>query len=139
MTGNHHAHLPPRARGEGGAHNIPVVPKAERLTLGEAAALIRQDYAANGHKSADTLEHRLTRVLATFRETTRLGRLTMGAVEANKAARPGRRPSSGPPSSVARATAKVQPKSGRGGAGTPRRARAKCASGLRGDGGQGEN
>src|SRR5262245_8713565 len=30
------------------ALNIPVVPKADRLTLGEAAALIRQDYTANG-------------------------------------------------------------------------------------------
>ncbi len=46
------------------ALNIPANVTAERLTLGAAADLIRNDYTANGHKSADTLEHRLSHVLA---------------------------------------------------------------------------
>jgi integrase len=69
------------------ALNVPVVPKAERLTLGEAATLIRNDYRANGHKSADTLELRLRHLLAYFGVDTRLSRITTGAVEAYKAAR----------------------------------------------------
>src|SRR6516225_5803668 len=69
------------------ALNIPVNVKAERLTLGEAADLIRHDYTANGHKSADTLELRLTHLLAHFGEPTRLSRVTTGAVESYKAAR----------------------------------------------------
>src|SRR5262249_5000238 len=66
---------------------IPVVPHADRLTLADAATLIRNDYAANGHKSADTLELRLSHLLAHFGEGARLARLTTGAVEAYKAAR----------------------------------------------------
>jgi hypothetical protein len=37
---------------------------ADRLTLGAAADLIRHDYTANGHKSAGSLEYRLTHLLA---------------------------------------------------------------------------
>src|SRR5918999_4531357 len=39
---------------------IPVSPKGDRLTLEQGAAMIRDDYAANGRKSAGTsLEIRL--------------------------------------------------------------------------------
>jgi integrase len=69
------------------ALNIPVVPRADRLTLAEAAELIRQDYATNGRKSADSLEHRLAHLLAHFGEAMRLARLTTGHVEAYKTAR----------------------------------------------------
>ena len=69
------------------ALNIPVNVEADRLTLGEAATLIRQDYVANGHKSADTLELRLTHLLAYFGAEARLARLTTGHVEAYKAGR----------------------------------------------------
>lgn len=69
------------------ALKIPVNPHGERLTLTEATDLIRNDYRANGHKSADTLELRLTHLLAHFGEETRLARLTTGHVEAYKAAR----------------------------------------------------
>ena len=48
------------------ALNIPVNVKADRLTLGDAAELIRNDYTANGHKSTDTLELRLTHLQAHF-------------------------------------------------------------------------
>ena len=53
------------------ALNIPVNVKADRLTLGEAADLIRNDYAANGRKSARTLEYPLAHLLAHFGETAR--------------------------------------------------------------------
>ncbi len=69
------------------ALNVPVVPKADRLTLGEAATLIRQDYTANGHKTPETLEYRLTHLLVHFGVDTRLSRITTGAVEGYKAAR----------------------------------------------------
>ncbi len=67
--------------------NIPVNPRADRLTLSEAMGLIRNDYAANGHKSARTLEYPLEHLLEHFGPSARLGRLTTGAVEAYKAAR----------------------------------------------------
>ena len=38
------------------ALHIPVIPKAERLTLGEAADLVRHDYVANDRKSGAILE-----------------------------------------------------------------------------------
>jgi len=60
---------------------------ADRLTLTEAAELIRRDYTANGHKSGETLEHRLTKVLAHFGESARLARVTTAHVEAYKATR----------------------------------------------------
>ena len=69
------------------ALNIPVNVKADRLTLGDAAELIRNDYTANGHKSADTLELRLTHLQAHFATATRLSRITTGSVEQYKAAR----------------------------------------------------
>jgi len=69
------------------ALNIPANVTADRLTLGEAADLIRHDYTTNGHKSGDTLELRLTHLLAHFGADTRLSRITTGAVEAYKAAR----------------------------------------------------
>jgi integrase len=71
------------------ALNIPVTVTADRLTLHEAADLIRQDYRANGHKSADSLEHRLTHLLAHFGAPARLGRLTTGDVERYKSTRLG--------------------------------------------------
>jgi integrase len=69
------------------ALNIPVIPKADRLTLGEAADLIRRDYASNGHKSADTLELRLRHLLAHFGAAVRLSRITTAAVEVYKGSR----------------------------------------------------
>jgi integrase len=69
------------------ALNIPVNVKPDRLTLSDAAELIRHDYTANGHKSADTLELRLTHLLAHFGAATRLSRITTGSVEQYKAAR----------------------------------------------------
>ncbi len=69
------------------ALNIPVNVKAERLTLGEAADLIRRDYQTNGRKSAATLEYRLVHLLRHFGAGSRLARLTTGAVEAYRAAR----------------------------------------------------
>jgi len=35
------------------ALGMPVSPKGDRLTLGEAATMIRDDYAANGRQSAE--------------------------------------------------------------------------------------
>jgi integrase len=69
------------------ALNMPVNVKADRLTLAEAADLIRHDYTANGHKSADTLELRLTHLVAHFGAATRLSRITTGGVETYKMAR----------------------------------------------------
>ena len=69
------------------ALNIPVNVTAERLTLGAAADLIRNDYTSNGHKSADTLELRLTHLQAHLGAATRLSRITTGSVEQYKAAR----------------------------------------------------
>src|SRR5262249_16502013 len=71
------------------ALHIPVIPRAERLTLGDAAALVRNDYAANGHKSADTLELRLTHLLAHFGAGARLAPATTRHLQAYKAARRG--------------------------------------------------
>lgn len=69
------------------ALKIPVNVESDRLTVKEAAELIRRDYQNNGRKSADTLELRLAHLLAHFGEATRLSRITTGAVEAYKAAR----------------------------------------------------
>ena len=69
------------------ALNIPVSPTGDRLTLEDAAAMIRGDYAANGSKSAGTLEFRLAHLLAHFGGATRVGRITTGVVEAYKARR----------------------------------------------------
>jgi integrase len=69
------------------ALNVTVNVKAERLTLSDAAGLIRHDYQANGRKSAATIEYRLAHLLAYFGESTRLARLTTGAVEAYRVAR----------------------------------------------------
>jgi hypothetical protein len=69
------------------ALNIPIITKADRLTLGEAAELIQNDYRANGHKSVNTLDVRLAHLLNHFDSAARLGRITTGHVEAYKAAR----------------------------------------------------
>jgi len=69
------------------ALNIPVSPQGDRLTLEAAASMIRQDYTANGRKTAATLEFRLAHLLAHFGGAGRLGRLTTGAVETYKATR----------------------------------------------------
>ena len=66
---------------------MPVNVEADRLTLAEAAELIRNDYRANGHKSTDTLEHRLAHVLAHFDAAMRLSRIMTGHVETYKMAR----------------------------------------------------
>ena len=64
-----------------------MTPQADRLTLAEAADLIRRDYVANQRKSARTLEYPLRHLLTYFGETARLTRITTGAVEAYKAKR----------------------------------------------------
>jgi integrase len=70
------------------ALGLPVSPKGDRLTLGEAAAMIRDDYAANGRRSAETsLEIRLGHLEAHFGMKARLSRLTTADVERYKAAR----------------------------------------------------
>jgi integrase len=70
------------------ALNIPVSPQGDRLTLADAAAaMIREDYAANGRKSTRDLEFRLAHLLAHLGVTTRLARVTTGTVERYKAAR----------------------------------------------------
>lgn len=69
------------------ALNIPVSPTGDRLTLEEAAQMIRADYTANGHKSSDDLEYRLAHLFAHFAREQRLGRITTGAVEKYKAER----------------------------------------------------
>jgi integrase len=69
------------------ALHIDVSPKGDRLTLDQAAAMIREDYAANGNKSGDTLEFRLAHLLAHFGVTMRLSRITTGAVEHYKTQR----------------------------------------------------
>jgi integrase len=69
------------------ALHIPVVPKADRLTLGAAADLVRHDYGTNGHKSVDTLNFRLAHLLAHFGAEARLARLTTAHVEQYKTAR----------------------------------------------------
>jgi integrase len=69
------------------ALNIPVVPKADKLTLSEAADLIRQDYTVNERKSFAVLELRLTHLLEVLGPAVRLARLTTGAVEAYKVRR----------------------------------------------------
>jgi integrase len=69
------------------ALNIPVSPQGDRLTLADTAAMIREDYAANGRKSARDLEIRLAHLLAHLGTTTRLARVTTGTVERYKAAR----------------------------------------------------
>src|SRR5215510_2738418 len=48
------------------ALSIPVVPKADRLTVAEAAELVRHDYATNGRKSGVSVEHRMAHVLRYF-------------------------------------------------------------------------
>jgi len=69
------------------APNIPISSQGDRLTLADAAAMIREDYAANGRKSARDLEFRLAHLLAHLGVTTRLARVTTGTVERYKAAR----------------------------------------------------
>jgi hypothetical protein len=69
------------------ALKIPVHVEADRLTLKDGAAMIRQDYQANGRKSAVTLEHRLAPLVAHFGEAARLSRLSTGAIERYKALR----------------------------------------------------
>jgi integrase len=69
------------------ALNVPIIPRADRLTLSEAADLIRRDYVSNGHKSGRTLEVRLANLLDHFDGASRIARITTGHVEAYKAAR----------------------------------------------------
>lgn len=69
------------------ALNIHVSPQGDRLTLQDAATMIRDDYAANGRKSAATVDFRLRRLQAHFGAATRLSRITTGDVERYKAAR----------------------------------------------------
>lgn len=69
------------------ALNIPVSPTADRLTLDAAARMIQDDYVSNGQKSGRTLVGLLAHLLAHFGGTTRLSRLTTGAVERYKATR----------------------------------------------------
>src|SRR5262245_6250489 len=69
------------------ALNIPVVPKADKLTLAEGADLIRQDYRANERKSLNSSEPRLAHLLTHFGGQTRLARLTTGVVETYKTTR----------------------------------------------------
>jgi integrase len=65
-----------------------VSPDGDRLTLDEAATMIRDDYAANGHRSAHTsLEIRLAHLKAHFGGNVRLGRLTTATIEKYKAVR----------------------------------------------------
>jgi integrase len=66
---------------------IPVIPAADRLTLNDGLALIRQDYATNGRKSTRTLEARITHLLDRFDGASKLARITTGHVEAYKAHR----------------------------------------------------
>src|SRR5262249_14854526 len=69
------------------ANNIPVSPAGDRKTLSDGAAMIREDYTANGRQSGATLEFHLTHLLARFGAGVRLGRITTGDVERYKAAR----------------------------------------------------
>jgi hypothetical protein len=69
------------------ALNIPVSPTGDRLTLDDAAAMIREDYVANGQKSGATLEYLLAHLMAHFGGTARLSRITTGHVERYKTAR----------------------------------------------------
>jgi integrase len=69
------------------AFGIPVIARADKITLGETATLIRQDYASNGHKSADTLDLRLAHLMNHFNGASRIARITTGHVERYKAAR----------------------------------------------------
>jgi integrase len=69
------------------ALSIPIVPKADKLTLSDAATLIRNDYASNGYKSADTVDLRLAHLLNHFDGASRLARITTGDLEQYKAAR----------------------------------------------------
>jgi integrase len=69
------------------ALNLPVSPQGDRLTLDEAAAMIRDDYTANGRKSASSLELRLAHLRRHLGGAVRLARLTTRHVEAYKAAR----------------------------------------------------
>src|SRR5262249_48824124 len=69
------------------ALKIPVNIEADRLTLKDGAAMMRQDYQANGRKSAATLDSRLRHLVAHFGEQARLSRITTGAIETYKAAR----------------------------------------------------
>jgi integrase len=69
------------------ALKIPINVEADRLTLDAAADMIRRDYTTNGRKSAATVEYRLAHLLAAFGGSTRLSRLTTGAVETYKTGR----------------------------------------------------
>jgi len=70
------------------ALGLPVSPRGDRLTLADAATMIRDDYTANGRKSGHTsLEIRLAHLEAHFGGTVRLGRLSTDAIEKYKTAR----------------------------------------------------
>ena len=69
------------------ALNIPVSPQGDRLTLADAATMIRDDYTSNGHRSSRDLEIRLAHLFAHLGKTARLARLTTRTVEGYKAAR----------------------------------------------------
>ncbi len=69
------------------ALNIPVSPSGDRLTLDEAADIIRRDYIASGNKSSNTLEFLLAHLVRHIGGRARLGRITTGDVERYKAAR----------------------------------------------------
>lgn len=69
------------------ALNIPVSARGDRLTLDDAATMIRDDYAVNRRRSAGDLESRIVHLRRQLGGTTRLGRLTTGAIERYKQAR----------------------------------------------------
>ncbi len=69
------------------ALGITVSPHGDRLTLDDAAVMIRDDYQTNGRRSAGDLEARIAHLQKHLGGATRLGRLTTAAVERYKKAR----------------------------------------------------
>jgi hypothetical protein len=69
------------------ALNILVSPKGDRLTLDDAATMIREDYMANGRKALGTLAGQLSHLLEHLGRSTRLSRVSTDAIETYKATR----------------------------------------------------
>ena len=69
------------------ALGITVSPHGDRLTLDDAAAMIRDEYAANGRRSAGDLESRIAHLCRHLGGAMRLGRLTTAASERYKKVR----------------------------------------------------
>jgi integrase len=63
-------------------HNLPVIPRAEKLTFNDAAQAVLDDYKINGKRSEDNVKRRLTKHLTPFFGGRRMASITGADVTA---------------------------------------------------------